>query len=884
MTGFSERIVWSSDLATGCREVDEQHRQLLDMLNALAKARSAGTDAQNIRQILYELKSYATYHFRLEEDLMEAWPVNPRNRAIHLRAHEGFVEYLGKVESLLDDAMDDAVDHLLAFLLKWLVHHITGMDVRLVRELVELGMPDAEPAPAPTAEETRSVHDALINTVSELYDSISRRTLELLDVNRRLLEQMRAKELAEKALEVSEARYRALADNGRSLIFMTDRDGAAIYFNQPWLIFSGQTLSEAGGEGWLTKIHPDDRFALGAMLRGERVQREKFSILFRMKQCSGAYRWIACEGSPRVGDSDAFAGFVGHCLDISAHRELQQRERLAAQVFETMGEAVMVVDPTLRIERVNAAFTQITGYAEAEILGGSPGKLNSIRHDEAFVAAIWSAVRAQGEWVGEVWLRARDGDIRPTWQRIAPLRDDTGAVSHYVVVFSDLSEVRHAQSLARQLSSHDPLTGLHNRSHFLDRLAESLGGAANGQLSGGVLLINIDQFKLLNEARGFAAGDVVLLTIASRLRDIVDADCIVARIDADEFGVIFAVTDQNPSVGETGVLREAMLVADRVQGMMRDGISVEGSLISLGCSMGLVLYPASGAVTADELFRQAELALQQSKREGRGRACLFESHMSELVRERYELEQELRRAIDAGELRLYLQTQVGPDKQPVGAEALVRWEHPQRGLIPPASFVPIAEASDLIVMLDRWVLGEACRLLASLDVHGRTLRISVNVSPRHFQRDDFTAHVAEVLQRSGADGQHLILEVTEGLVIGDLDDAVKRMHELKKLGIRFSLDDFGTGYSSLSYLKQLPIDELKIDRSFVRDVTVDPDDAALVDTILAVARHMGVQVVAEGVETREQADFLDQRYRVIHQGFFYARPIELNAWVVSLGS
>ena len=872
-------IAWNDQLSTGLSDIDDQHRQLVDMLNKLAELRNTKGNVDAVRQVMAELTSYAGYHFRLEEELMATWAVNPKNRAAHIKAHASFVEYLGRAEAMLTENVNDTLDHLLAFLVKWLIHHITGMDARMVRELGALGMPMAESAPEATPAELHSIHDALINTVSELYDSISVRTLELLDVNRRLLTQMREREAAENALRASEARYRALADNGQALIWITNRAGDAVDFNRPWLAFTGRRLSMELGNGWLSGVHEDDLPQCQTVFREAHQRQEKFSVVWRLRRHDGVHRWMICEGSPRFDGDGSFDGYIGHCLDITALHESEEHLQLAARVFETMSEAVMVTDPSGLIERINAAFTTISGYTEEEVRGRPPRLLDSQRHDEAFHHSMWRELQSSGVWAGEVWNRMKDGDVRPMWQRVTALCNANGKNEHYVSILSDLSEVRRAQALAEQLSQRDALTGLSNRASFLDELNQAVSQAHRVSDFGAVLLFNVDRFKLLNEARGFAAGDMVLVSLAAALSAALGQDGIVARINADEFAVLPMARNKD----RQSLARNALQLSDQLQQIFREGVSVNGvELQRLDCSVGIALFPEFDAETAMDVLRRADLGLRKAKSDGGGHTRFFESHMGEVAQERYEVEQELRHALDAGQLRVYLQTQVGVDKQLVGAEALVRWEHPQRGLVPPATFVPVAEASNLIVNLDRWVLSEVCRLLARFDAEGRSLHLSINISPQNFQSPDFVEYVADVLEQSGADGNHLIMEITEGVVLGDIAEVVARMNRLRMLGIRFSLDDFGTGYSSLSYLKQLPIYELKIDRSFVRDVVDDANDAALVDAILSVARHMGLQVVAEGVETQAQADFLNARQKIVHQGYLYARPIDANAWCMSL--
>jgi EAL domain-containing protein (putative c-di-GMP-specific phosphodiesterase class I) len=309
---------------------------------------------------------------------------------------------------------------------------------------------------------------------------------------------------------------------------------------------------------------------------------------------------------------------------------------------------------------------------------------------------------------------------------------------------------------------------------------------------------------------------------------------------------------------------------------------MNGELIHIDASIGIAILPESPHATAAEVLRQADMAMAKAKIEGRARTMFFEAAMGETVKERFQMEAELRTAIMENQLRLYLQPQVDANGRQVGAEALVRWQHPTRGLIPPGLFIPLAESSDLIVTLDRWMLMSVCRLLARLDAEGSSLHLSVNISPRHFQQSDFVDEIKRQLQVSAADPSHLVLEVTEGIVIGDIGEVVAKMTTLSTLGIHFSIDDFGTGYSSLAYLKRLPIHELKIDKSFIQDSTTDPNDAALVETILSIAKHLHFQVVAEGVETQAQADFLNARGSVIHQGYLFGRPEPVTAWLARL--
>ncbi len=584
-------------------------------------------------------------------------------------------------------------------------------------------------------------------------------------------------------------------------------------------------------------------------------------------------RWRMGDAVPeRLEDgSILWHGFI---TDITDRKNSEDRRRLNSRIVETVGEAIMVTDTDANIVAVNPAFCRITGYSEAEVLGKHPRILNSDRHNEAFHRAMWQSLREDGSWAGEIWNRRKNGEIFPEWQTISCLKDEAGRITQYVAVFADLTEIRKAQEIAEQLSWRDTLTGLANRALFLRQLEKSLSNAHREQRSANVLLLNLDRFKDTNEARGLMVGDEVLKAIAQQFTQVLHEDDQLARLDADEFAVLLPhLATSREQAG-----REALAVAEKLLAVLRTDIEVDGEHFPLEASIGIALFPENVQETASDVLRQANTAMHQAKSVGGGGIVFFEAAMGQVVKERYRLERDLRQAIEGGELRVFLQPQVNAARQHVGAEALVRWQHPERGLLPPAVFVPVAEGSDLIVELDRWMLTEVCKLLARLDTNKRSIRISVNISPRHFQKNDFVEVVKRILATTGADPSYIVLEVTEGTIVGDLGDVARKMTALSSLGIHFSLDDFGTGYSSLAYLKRLPIHELKIDKSFIDDVASDSNSAALVETILAVAQHLRLRVVAEGVETPQQAEFLNKHGHVIRQGYLYGRPEPAAAW------
>ncbi|MEW6691213.1 MAG: EAL domain-containing protein [Pseudomonadota bacterium] len=615
----------------------------------------------------------------------------------------------------------------------------------------------------------------------------------------------------------------------------------------------------------------------------------------------GSMRWI--NWSLRRLDGMVLA--VGE--DVTAQRAAETRLRLAQTVFDHLDETLLITDPEQRIIAVNPAFTRIMGYAEEEVLGKTPAELKSGLHDAGFYRQLWHSLNTTGQWQGEIWDRRKDGTLIPLWQTISAVRDEHGRLLHYVANASDLSALKQAQERSAWFAEHDPLTGLLNRAGFLARLREHLAQAAETGQHGAALVLNLDRFKSVNEGRGPQWGDALLIAAGERLRLHAPVGVGLARLAADEFAVLLPPGQADATAAAELALRiaEALrsalrtpMVLDRLPSGSPIGESrfvpdksvqpldmhEESFLVS--ASLGIALYPppeSEGTEPSEETLRQASLAMHAAKVEGGDRVEFFERGMGERVRVAFDLEHALARALAAGEserpFRLFLQPQVDATGALRGFEALVRWIDPQQGMISPAQFIPIAEQSGMIGVLGDWVLDRACFHLGQLSRKGRALSIAVNVSPRQFAAEDFVARVSQSLARHGADPGLLMLEVTEGLVIDNPGRTISTMLELARLGVRFSIDDFGTGYSSLAYLKRLPIHELKIDRSFIRDLPHDGDDAVIVDTIIAMAAHLKLMVVAEGVETEAQAAFLRERGQVIAQGFLYGRPELAEDWL-----
>jgi diguanylate cyclase (GGDEF)-like protein len=435
-------------------------------------------------------------------------------------------------------------------------------------------------------------------------------------------------------------------------------------------------------------------------------------------------------------------------------------------------------------------------------------------------------------------------------------------------------EQKRSEEVRTQLAYFDPLTGLPNRRLLMDRMDQALITARRSGLVGAVMFVDLDNFKNINDARGHAVGDALLMAVASRLSDLLREEDSLARIGGDEFVLLIPGRAKDLISGA----RKALVVAEKVRDALAQPLDIDGQTYTAHGSIGVTLMPKEGE-TSNDLLREADTAMYRAKKAGRNRIVFFEASMQAEVQERLALEEDLKRAIARDELQMYVQPQVDRTGQTVGAELLLRWHHFSRGFISPADFIPVAEQSGLILLLGDWVLQQACGALVQLQAAGSDIQLSINVSPKEFRQPGFVDRVAAVLAQTGARASHLILEVTEGLLIDQLDETITRMNQLKQLGVRFSIDDFGTGFSSLGYLKFLPIDEIKIDQSFVKDLPNNKGDIAIVMSVLSMAEQFEIKVVAEGVESPRQAEFLIQHGCDLLQGFLYARPMPMRTWI-----
>ena len=559
-------------------------------------------------------------------------------------------------------------------------------------------------------------------------------------------------------------------------------------------------------------------------------------------------------------------------FDETAHKRQAEQRRVAAMAFESLA-GMCVTDSLGRILLVNRAFTTLTGYTEEEAVGQHMSMLSSGRHNRAFYQAMWAAINTEGRWQGEVINRRRDGQVIAEWQSISAITNADGHVTHYTATFYDITANRAAQEQLSHLAYFDPLTQLPNRSLLRDRLAHALASSGRSGRGGAVMFIDLDNFKAINDTQGHDAGDQLLIQAAKRISAAVRETDTVARLGGDEFVLLLDTLAPPPA----DFARQVEMIGHKVLATLAQPYVLGKTEFVCAASMGITMM-VEGA-TPSALLQQADLAMYQAKKQGGNAQCFFDPAMQNSATQRVGLEQDLRRALRLQQFHLLLQPQVNAQGHIVGAEALLRWHPTGRDAVPPSVFIPMAEESGLIVPIGQWVLDTACQQLRAwaTQPHTQNLQLAVNVSARQFAQPDFAQQVIQTIHRHGIDPTRLKLEITESMVL-DVADLIVKMNALRAVGVRFSMDDFGTGYSSLSHLTNLPLDQLKIDQSFVFNMHTKPTDAAIVRTIIAMAHALRLEVIAEGVETDAQRTFLLENGCLLYQGYLCGRPMDVGTF------
>lgn len=670
----------------------------------------------------------------------------------------------------------------------------------------------------------------------------------------------------------------AISGSSSDAIFAKDTEGRYLIINAAACRFVGKSPGEIIGKDDRAIFPPEQAEMLIAINRQIVADGRQTTTEEELDTPDGRRTFLATKG-PLRDEAGRIFGTFGISRDITRRKQAEHELRIAATAFESQ-LGMIITDRNEVILRVNQAFTDITGFAAADVIGRTPAVLRSGHHDEDFYRTMRNTLEHARFWQGEIWNRRRNGEIYPVLMSISAVVDDSGAVTHYVGAFSDISRHKQAEETIRSLSYYDGLTRLPNRRLLLERLKQVLNIDKPPAGHGALLFIDIDDFSSLNDTRGHEVGDLALVEMARRIRACAPGDDNVARPSSDEFVVI--VDDLAPEVEQAAI--QAQEIAERIQAAIRQPMHLAGLDYQCTACVGISLF-RNGCATVDELMKQADASMYQVKRMGRNRIHFFDAEMQSALEDRVALESSLRRAIP-DQLRLHYQLQVDDAGNVLGAEGLIRWQRPDDGMIRPADFIPLAEESGLILPIGRWVLETACRQLKAWEANPATrhMLLAVNVSALQFHQPDFVEEVLAILDASGADPSRLKLELTESMLVDDTEAVIPKMSVLQARGIRFSLDDFGTGFSSLSYLKRLPLNQLKIDQSFVRDVETDPNDAAIVRTVIALGQSLGLSVIAEGVETEGQRNFLAVHGCKTFQGYLFGKPVPVEEFERTIGA
>lgn len=671
---------------------------------------------------------------------------------------------------------------------------------------------------------------------------------------------------AEQIVRTSQQKLMAIMNASPTLSSLKDTAGRYIFINHKFEadfgIRAADILGKTDHQIFLT--HMADEFRqrdLEVLRKNDAVDVEERVSTPLGKRILHSVRF------PLLGDDGVVYAVCTQSTDITDRKHAEDQLRLAARVFDHSGEGILVTDGQGKILTVNEAFKVVTGYTEREAIGNTPSMLNSGKHTPEFFQVMWETIGQQGWWQGEVWNRRKNGELYPEWLTINCVKDADGKVVNYVGIFSDISIVKQSQQRIEYLATHDELTGLPNRMLYMDRLKMAITKAERNKTQIAVLFVDVDNFKLINDTMGHDVGDILIKQVAELLKLCIRAGDTVSRFGGDEFTIIF----------ETKATNDVIIAAQRIVEILSQPHDLDGKQVYTTASIGISLYPEDG-IDSQTLLKNADIAMYRAKERGKNNFQFFTGELKAMSYDRMYLINDLRQALDSEGFYLAYQPQVDMENgELTGLEALLRWQHPDRGLVLPGKFIPLAEEIGLIGAIGEWVLQAVCRQIVAWRAAGLTPpRVAINLSPQQFRKSHVPSLIEHTLASHGIEPSCLAVELTEHALMDDTDYVLQMLNELTRLGIHLAVDDFGTGYSSLSYLKRYPINEIKIDRSFVDGIADEANDRAIARAIIAMAGVMGMDVVAEGVETSEQMDALLANGCRVAQGYLFARPLPVG--------
>lgn len=747
------------------------------------------------------------------------------------------------------------------------------------RPIMELADMARELAQGNFAQRVLSTHYLEIAELAQLFNAMSGQ-LDLTLNRLRASESELERKVNQRTAELSERhrKYHSVIRSSGEGFWQVDRNGYLLEVNPAYACLSGYDQAELIG------MHVTD---LEASELPEETARhmslvakqgsDSFETQHRRKDGS---LWDVEVSVSFINEDGGY--FVAFFRDVTERKRIEQELRIAASAFETQ-EGITITDADQIIVRVNKAFTQITGYAPDEVIGKKISMLKSGHHDQAFYQAMQEALRNEGQWEGEIWDRHKDGHIYPKWLAITAVKNHRGLVTHFIGNFTDITERKASEEKIKRLAFYDTLTGLANRRLLTERLEHAIVMQQRTGHYGALLFLDLDNFKLLNDSHGHGVGDELLVLVAQRLKASVREADTVARLGGDEFIVLL----EECGTGDDSAALQVKSIAEKILAVLAEPYVLSSVTHDCSSSIGIVLF-GNGTSAADAVLSQADTAMYAAKKNGKNAYRFFDPAMQQELEQRAKFESALRLALSNNQLKLYYQPQVDDSKQMVGVEALIRWYHPELGVVNPVHFIPLAEETDIILAIGDWVLETACAQLKVWQNRPLTgkLSIAVNVSVKQFYQPGFVDKVRRLMAQYDIKPMLLKLELTESMVLKDLDVAVAKMLELKEIGAMLSMDDFGTGYSSLSYLKNLPFDQIKIDKSFMDGIKTCNKDAYIIHSVITLGNLMRIGVVAEGVEDAEQDELLKSLGCKVFQGYLFGRPVpieELEAKLLAEG-
>ncbi|MCU7803389.1 MAG: bacteriohemerythrin [Candidatus Thiodiazotropha sp. (ex Lucinoma borealis)] len=850
-----EIFPWDNNFETGIALIDEQHQKLVQILNRLAVHLANRSSKIILNEVFDELFDYADYHFKAEEEVWRKHLLNDESLNSHEKTHQSFISKVTELrgrEVCEDD--DQVMQDTVGFLTHWLAYHILDNDKRMAKVIIaiESGKTVTQ-AKLSAHEEMSGSMQLLIETVLKMYDSLSLRTMDL----------MREKTLrkqAEQALLENEEKWRFVFESNHEEVWDWDIQKSHETHQSVDNILVYIIDHELVQDTHASRIHPDDIAQVKHHLQLHLDDKTPFfTSKHRLKHTDGSWTWVLSRGKVVSRNEQGLALRM-----VGTHSDISERE-LASIIFRSSNQGMMISDRDNRIISVNPAFTEITGYSPAEVIGKDPKFLASERNSKELYRKMWDELQESGHSQAELWNRNREGKEFFSYLRINTALDDQNQIDHYIGLLSDITEKKRNEDLVLRHANYDVLTNLPNRRMFFSLLDNEIKRSRRRQVQFGLLFIDLDHFKEVNDTLSHEIGDRLLIDAASRMHHCIRESDAITRIGGDEFAVI---------IGELKYTSSLDSIAKNIIDALSVPFKIDVNQIYISASIGITIFPDDGE-DATSLLKNADQAMYRAKKSGRSRYSYFTSAMQIASVKRQLLLGDLRVALARNQFELYYQPIIDLSNGTVcKAEALLRWNHPERGTTLPGEFISLAEESGLIVDIGNWVFDEAIRQL--VEWSGKTcegFQISVNKSPLQFRDKDAHQQWLQKLQKSPLHGRNVVVEITENLLMENETSVHDQLLEFRDYNIEVALDDFGTGYSSLSYLKDFHIDYIKIDQSFVRNLKEESQEMVLCEAMIVMAHKLGIKIIAEGVETQNQMQLLKQSGCDYAQGFFYSKPI-----------